>query len=116
MRLGLTPVRSGSVFLFGMAMRRLGREVRQPAKELEPTSENVVLNIHGFRLMWHVTLRWDPVHSALRRTIEKELRIVLAATVIPEHELGPRLTLAGMTLFTACVTSVLGLILIHSLT
>jgi hypothetical protein len=100
-RLGLNPVRSGGLFLFGlslspMAQRRgaAGERLQAPhylptavrvsppaasARAGEPATDTIVLEqsaileVDSFPLMRHVTLRWDPVDSPLRQVMETEL-------------------------------------------
>ena len=138
--LGLSPVRSGNLFLFGMPLRSLASRAappgegiqaphyrpRRPDEEAIQTTpetprvdaavsdlagETAVLEVHEFRLMWHATLRWDPAHSNLRREIEAELDRSLAETPTPEHEFGHWLTLVGLSLLCATLLGVIRLMI-----
>jgi hypothetical protein len=120
-RLGLRPLRSGDMYYFGMTNRPRPDDRAEPALEAQriqttpseagtslkvqtaPTPmvsiENVILEVDAFRLMWHVTLRWDPAHSGLRQAIERELDRELAETPAPYHALGGWLSLMGCGTF-----------------
>jgi hypothetical protein len=136
--LGLTPVRSSNLFLFGMPLRTIApkpassegiqaphyrppRRAEEESIQASPekprlvgavndlAGETAVLEVNEFRMMWHATLRWDPAQSNLRREIEAELDRALAETPTPEHELGPWLTLIGLAMLCA---TLMGLILL----
>jgi hypothetical protein len=135
-RLGLRPVRTGNLFVFGMPLgKRLARPRSEgiqgphlrpgPAKEPPPddgpsaertdappsdlAAETAVLEVSPFPRMWHATLRWDPPAGNLRRQVEAELGRTLAEVEVPDHELSAWLTLTGFTLMGL---TILGLILL----
>jgi hypothetical protein len=119
--LGLSPVRSGNLLLFGIAVGRAGA-LRPPLQEgiqaphyLPPPSQEAsrpdprlaagelagqaaILEVDAFAPMHHVTLRWDLADPALRHAVEAALARRLARTPAPESELGGWLVLVGSTL------------------
>ncbi|HEY7426763.1 MAG TPA: hypothetical protein VH682_21180 [Gemmataceae bacterium] len=120
-RLGLNPVRSGGLFLFGLSLglsagRRsasiekiqaphyLPGGVRggQGQLEIMPASDALeqmaILELDSFPLMRHVTLRWDPTDSPLRPVVETELVGRLAQMPSPESPLGGWLLTLGCLL------------------
>jgi hypothetical protein len=117
---GLNPVRSGNLFLFGMGLgtdlsRRPGvKESIQPphylpapaGKAASPVLTNefaghtAILEMDSFAALRHVTLRWDPPESPLRREIEQDLALRLAQTIVPDHEVGAWLTLLALGLIS----------------
>jgi hypothetical protein len=106
-RLGLEPVRSGNLFLFGMAAgpspRPLSTDGVDPPGYLacstgELASEAAVLELDAFAFMHHVTLRWDPADGPLRRAVETALHRRLEDLPGPAAELGSWLVLVGTTL------------------
>lgn len=78
-RLGLTPIRSGDSYT----------SVGGPT-----------VDVDAFPLMRHVTLRWEPADSPIRREVERELRRTLAeaAPSVQESFLGWMLQMLGVTL------------------
>jgi hypothetical protein len=117
-RLGLRPVRSGNLLLFGIVA---GPAVEPPAGLTDgipapahlattrpvaasPTApggraaQAAVLEVDAFPLMNHVTLRWDPADPPLRHDIEAALRQRLSETLGPASDLGGWLLLVGSTL------------------
>ena len=126
-RLGLNPIRSGNLFLFGpsfeatagrwrpgaeaiqaphhrpVAVRPLPEEHLAPAKGLPAEhllGQTAVLEVDPFPFLRHATLRWDPADSPLRQEVEAELARVLAQTPVPDHLLGLWLTLLGLALLS----------------
>jgi hypothetical protein len=124
-RLGLNPVRSGNLFLFGpsfeatvgrwrtteaiqaphhrpVAVRPLAEEELAPAKGGTAAEhllgQTAVLEVDPFPAFRHATLRWDPADTPLRREVEAELARALAETPVPDHMLGLWLTLLGLAL------------------
>jgi hypothetical protein len=125
-RLGLNPVRSGNLFLFGpsfaatVGRRRPGPEAVQaphhrpvavqplteehlaPAKGGSPAEhllgQTAVLEVDPFPALRHATLRWDPADAPLRQEVEAELSRVLDKTPVPDHALGLWLTVLGLAL------------------
>ena len=144
--LGLDPVRSGNVHVFGLSLPEPAgqpnsapegiqaphylpassagvsegapirpripplvnaeRGVGQPEEFLGQT---VVLEVEAFAPLRHVTLRWDPPESPLRREIEQALARRLGQSAAPAHDTGAWLTLTGTLLLA--VTLLGGLVL-----
>ena len=109
-QLGLEPARSGNLFVFGVepsirlpADSDAGIQTAPLPKTIEQLRafrhETVVLEVEPFAPMRHVTLRWDPPQSPLRRQVEMHLEKVLAETPAQPSELGGWLTISGITLF-----------------
>ena len=125
--LGLNPVRSGGLFLFGMSLdlsgERRGATIQAPhylptgvrvsagqletspvsaAKEVADVTvleQTAILELDSFPLMRHVTLRWDPADCPLRQVIEAELARRLAQMPSGHSMLGGwLLTLGGLLL------------------
>jgi hypothetical protein len=121
MHLGLSPVRSGNLLLFGVAVGRAGglrpalqdgihaphylpppvpdvvrHKPRPTAGEL--ADQAAILEVDAFALMHHVTLRWAPADPPLRLEVETDLARRLAQTPAPDSELGGWLVLVGSTL------------------
>jgi hypothetical protein len=114
-QLGLEPIRSGNVFVFGLvldppARRPVGIQaphalprapaaapvpVEEPAPAEELAGQNAVLEVESFPAMKHVTLRWDPADTAVRAAVEADLDRRLGRLGSPYHETGAWLTLAG---------------------
>lgn len=121
-QLGLSPIRSGNVFVFGPGLEALpgsggnSEGIQAPHLLLErgkkPThrldappsfadefvGQSAVLEVETFDLMRHATLRWDPSDSPLRGVLEAELERRLAQAGAPYHETGLWLTLSGYAL------------------
>jgi hypothetical protein len=126
-QLGLDPARSGNLFLFGLSLDIPARRSRSPegiqaphhlpvpvsAERLrtapqpaepevvaagELLGQSAILEVEVFRLLRHVTLRWDPMDSPLRPEIESALAARLARAPAPDHQTGAWLTLLGLTL------------------
>ncbi len=118
-RLGLEPIRSGNLFVFGLALERHApaspEGIQAPhalpylaagpvaAGKAEPAGgpgealvgQSAVLEIESFRPLRHATLRWDPADSPLRPVIEAELDRRLGVLGAPYHETGAILSLLG---------------------
>jgi len=99
---GINPMRSGNLFLFGAA----------PSSDLgeEPSA---ILEIDGFTLMHHVTLRWEPAVSPVRRIVETELRLRLSETVADDGLLGGWLLILGFVLLSFDLTGAFFLIVLN---
>jgi hypothetical protein len=125
-RLGLAPVRSGHLYVFGLLQelhsgRRLGvpEGIQAPhilplptrpsapnpggmgAEEDEFLGQSAILELEPFAALRHVTLRWSPPSSPLRQEIERELAQRLAEMGSPENDVGHWLTLVGLLLLLA---------------
>jgi hypothetical protein len=94
-RLGIEAVRSGGVFVFGLAAGR----------------ESTVLEVETFPAMKHVTLRWDSVGAPARRAVEAELDRGLDRVGPAYHDTGAWLTMAGAGLLGLSALIVLALAL-----
>jgi hypothetical protein len=138
-RLGLSPTRSGNLFLFGMAPTtpagaKGGTEAIQTAAPLSAAGKAVagalagstasvgellnqmaVLEIDTFAALHHVSLRWDPPDSGLRQTVEIELNRSLADFPVPESELAPWFTLLGLVLIAGTFLAAVVLFLVRLL-
>lgn len=84
--LGLNPVCSGRVFRFGPSAD--GQE------------QSATLEVDSFPLLHHVTLRWEPAASNLRRQIEAELNRHLEETLPDDELLGGWLLTLGFILLS----------------
>jgi hypothetical protein len=132
-QLGLAPIRSGGLFVFGLTLEQLdvgpdapggiqaphalpylapqaeARPVERPAGPGEElVGQSAVLEVEPFGLLRHVTLRWEPHDSPLRPVIEAELRRRLVALGAPYHDTAVVLTLIaygvlGLALFIGFV-------------
>jgi hypothetical protein len=131
--LGVHPVRSGNLFLFGIVIGRTpparfgvregiqaphylpagGGEARAGSAAAEEApgrdllGQAAILEVDSFGLMNHVTLRWDPPDPPLRHEVEAALGRRLAETPAPDSELGGWLLVGGFCLL--CVTTLAGL-------
>ncbi len=63
--------------------------------------------------MHHVTLRWEPAVSPLRRIIETELRLRLSETVADDGLLGGWLLILGFILLSFDLTGAFFLIVLN---
>lgn len=118
-RLGLSPLRSGNLYVFGTGGVALARPPRAegiqpphyapaladgPREEVstlligELVGQAAVLEVDAFAMLRHVTLRWEPARSVLRQEIEGELTRLFASTPVAEHPLGDWLVFAGVVL------------------
>ena len=84
----------------------LGRVTNAGVDGDEFIGQSAVLEVESFRLLRHVTLRWEPSDSPLRNVLEAELDRRLALAGSPEHETSVWLLLVsyailGATLFLA---------------
>ena len=109
-QMGLDPARSGNLIVFGV--EPAGQTTSPPSEAIQTEPEHkpeatalailqqaAVLELEAFARMRHVTLRWDPPDSSLRRAVESELAKVLAETEVEPSEVGIWLTMLGVTLF-----------------
>jgi hypothetical protein len=121
-QMGLDPARSGSLFVFGVEPAGnpgAGKEAIQTAPKPAGAAnallqQAAVLEMVTFRRMRHVTLRWDPAESVLRREVEAELEKVLRETPVEPSELGVWLTMLGVTLFGLTVIAAVTLVAIRA--
>jgi hypothetical protein len=126
--LGLHPVRSGNMLLFGLSLglsgeRHGGEKIQAPhylpvgvrasgghretapaapskgMSDLTVLEQTAILELDSFALMRHVTLRWDPADCPLRQVVEAELARRLTRTPSGDSMLGAwLLTLGGLML------------------
>jgi hypothetical protein len=122
--LGLHPVRSGNLFLFGIGVGKAAEA--PPASEAiqgphyrpaaprgvmtaralqlaqragrDLAAQATILEVVPFRVFRHVTLRWDPADSLLRQEIESGLAERLADSDEPPSAVSGWLLLIGSTL------------------
>jgi hypothetical protein len=101
-RLGLEPVRSGSLYLFGFTSDSATATPR-------PDEPHAILEVDSSAALQNVSLQWEPHDSPLRAAVEAELRERLARTSAPVHEVSAWCNLAGTALlmFSAFVLVVL---------
>jgi hypothetical protein len=124
-QLGINPVRSGGLYLFGLAQGQLdenhgvktesavsGKDTTFLAAE-SGLEDPAILEVDGFPLMRHVTLRWDPVDSPLRKTLETRLSQHLSETSSDDNLLGGWLLTIGFLLLSFDLAGTFFLILIH---
>jgi hypothetical protein len=137
-QLGLDPIRSGKLFVFGLSLEGPTRtspsegiqapHFQGPSLARQPTpgaiapggtllgaeeflGQNAILELESFESARHVTLRWDPPESPLRPVLEAELDRRLGLAGSPDHDTGLWLGLAGFTLLAAAVLIVFALVL-----
>ncbi len=140
LQLGIRPVRSGNLFLFGLAgedpdggvslaPRSSAIEGIQPPHLLHATEiarpvvtheqhflgQTAVLEVETWKRMRHVTLRWDPTESLFRQEIEAQLRLRLAEIPPEESEVGSWLILAGIALLCVVFWGALALLVYNHL-
>lgn len=72
---------------------------------------DTTIDVEEFAAMKHVTLRWRPRDSALRKPIEAELERWLQRTGAPEHDTGAWLGLVGSGLLVVATATVCALVL-----
>ena len=74
-----------------------------------------MLHVDVFPAMRHITLRWAPADSPVRREVEQELTHALAATTTSEQEpiQGGCLSVVGVALFALALVAAGLLILIR---
>jgi len=133
--LGLRPTRSGTLYVFGvapvgaaaprgaagaiqaphhlygLASAAVPEAAAPPAPFNDLVGQTAILEVDPFAALRHVTLRWDPGDSLLRREVEAELERVLADTATPPSDLSALLTLAGVGLFVLTVVAAVVLLL-----
>lgn len=133
-KLGLDPIRSGNLFVFGLALdtpgsrslRALGGLQRPhpetgpgrllverpvPSRVEELVGQNAILELEPFSALKHVTIRWDPPDSPLRPVLEAQIDARLGVLGSPYHETGTWLSLIGSLLLGLSCLSLLSLIL-----
>jgi hypothetical protein len=127
--LGLDPMRSGNLFLFGLAAAKgegtsaphepfQGPHNRLPNAPTRPerpdlAGEAAVLEVETFPALNHATLCWDPADTPLRREVENGLARLLRGVPAPPSEFGGWMVLAGSTLVGFTAVASVGLVALH---
>jgi hypothetical protein len=93
-RLGIVPIRSGDLYLFGFSSDPLTSPMPRP----RPDEPNAILEVESSPAMKHVSLRWEPHDSPLRAALEADLRERLGRTAAPDHEVSAWCNLVGTAL------------------
>jgi hypothetical protein len=127
-QLGINPMRTGDTYLFGLSAG-LPAEQRGPEgvateggkEESIVVTESAldqpaILEVDNFPLMRHVTLRWEPVESPLRRILETQLGRQLSETHAEDSLLGGWLLSIGFILLSFNLAGTFYLILWHIFT
>lgn len=125
--LGINPVRSGDLFLFepSVGEREQTAIVSNPIRHLtiagrpSPSrrgldygeEQTTMLELDSFPLMHHVTLRWEPAASPIRRIVEKGMSRRLSETLPDDALLGGWLLALGFILLSFDFASVFFLVL-----
>jgi hypothetical protein len=107
--LGLKPLRSGNMFVFNSS----GNEAEPadamgaalPAGKRDPA----LLEVDSFRAMRHVSLRWEPINSPLRREVENELERTLGRVPTTNHSVGDWFVLLALALIAFNLFATFGL-------
>jgi hypothetical protein len=128
--LGLNPLRSGNLFVFGAgsafaATRREPVAIQAPhhfpsratptaadgigTAETDLIGEAAVLEVEPFALLRHVTLRWEPDGTLLRREVEAELERTLAQTPTAANPAGDWLTMIALALIAFNLLATFGM-------
>jgi hypothetical protein len=132
-KLGLDPIRSGNLFVFGLSLGgAVGRPsspegiqaphylTQRPAPPLtignlpggdDLVGQNAILEVEAFAATRHVTLQWDPHDSPLRPALEAELERRLRVVDAPYHDTGLWLILGAFGLMALSVLILLMLLL-----
>lgn len=118
--LRLNPIRSGNLFVFSAASRPPAEESIRAAPAAPPAerprgadagrlTHGAVLEVDPFSALRHVTLRWEPAGSPLRREVEAELSRTLTETRATDHSVGDWLVLVAMALIAFNLLATCGL-------
>ena len=123
-QLGIAPIRSGNLFLFGfsnvmgvsfdlatpteqsktdvLGIKEVtpshGGHLHQRVPQPRPEEPNAILEVDSSNALKHVTLLWEPHDSPLRTPVEAELRHRLARVPAPEHDAAVWCNLLGTAL------------------
>ncbi|HTU90821.1 MAG TPA: hypothetical protein VMF69_12150 [Gemmataceae bacterium] len=106
-QMGINPVCSGGLFVFGPSSRGVAGGSDH---EREQTA---ILEVDSFPLMRHVTLRWEPAASPLRRIVETELSRRLSETAADDSLLGGWLLSLGFLLLSFDLAGVFFLVILY---
>jgi hypothetical protein len=97
--MGINLVRSGNRFLVGHSA--------------DGSEDGAILEVESFPLLRHVTLRWEPAASPLRRLVETELRRRLSETFAGDSLLGAWLLSLGFVLLSFDLAGAFFLLLLY---
>ncbi len=133
-KLGIEPVCSGGLFLFGMPNpSRDHKRAEQTAIVISPSrdrkgadqplsygrgsdhglEQSAILEVESFPLFHHVTLRWDPAASPVRCMVETELSRRLSETLADDSLLGGWLLSFGFALLLLDLLFIFAWILVN---
>lgn len=118
-KMGLDPVCSGGLFVFGLssANRVLPTAICQKedveSGQRAADGGQAILEVESFPLLHHVTLRWEPAASPLRRVVEGELSRRLSETLSDDSLLGGWLLTLGFLLLSFDLVCVFILVLLN---
>ncbi|MFO0876427.1 MAG: hypothetical protein U0840_03560 [Gemmataceae bacterium] len=127
--LGLEPVRSGTLLVFGLVLDPPAR----PPSGLQPpharhrpdvpleeaplaqtlATQHVALELEPFAPLYHVNLIWDPADTPLRPLLEDALARRLAQRGAPYHDTAAWLNLIGSILLAFSMLIAFTLLLLH---
>ncbi len=107
--LNLTPIRSGGLLVFSQASR-LEPSAKGDATVADPASR-ALLEVDPFRAMRHVTLRWEPAASPIRREVEGELERALSRVHCTNHAVGDWFVLLALAMLAFNLFATFGLTL-----
>ena len=107
-RLGLKPVRSGDLYLFGFG--------GDPPVFPRPGEPNAILEVESSPALKHVSLRWEPHDSPLRAALEADLRERLGRAAAPDHEVSAWCNLLGTALLVFSLLVLVALVARNFLT
>jgi hypothetical protein len=128
--LGLNPVRTGDLLVFGAGASAVAGESKLPAGTApddsvgvtalkaapgpatavnELVDEPALLEVDAFEALRHVTLHWEPAASPLRRAVERDLARTLAQTPSTDHQVGDWILLVALSLIAFNLVATFGL-------
>ena len=98
-RLGVSPIRTGDLFLFGFDDDPTGSPMPRP----RPGDPHAILEVESSGALKHVSLHWEPHDSPLRAALEADLRERLGRTAAPDHDAAVWCNMVGTTLLMLSV-------------
>jgi hypothetical protein len=118
--LGLKPLRSGHLFVLNSrgsleAVRQESITDASPSDRpiaddaSTTTATAAVLDVDPFRVLRHVSLRWEPIDAPLRRVVENELERTLARVPSTNHAVGDWFVLLALALIAFNLFATFGL-------
>jgi len=136
-RLRLNPVRSGNLYLFGLAgepsppVETAHESIRgphylpgaittridsgsRPPGEGEFLGQTAILEVDSFASLRHVTLRWDPVDTLFRQEIEAQLQQLLSRIPTEESDVGAWMTVIGLGIMIVVLLAGIALVLLQA--